>query len=127
MAHWIRVEAVNGRSFLAPWVGLHSSVNRRALEHGTLEHWTFVLWALKLWAFHWWALERWHHFHVVLVNWMSFHTAITRVPRTAAPLQLCDSFMCHLVEWFVHQTIPEGNNQLLIINMHSTVVFCTLK
>lgn len=121
LAHWVRVKTTGGRSFrLTPWVGLHSSVNRRALEHWTLEHGTFVLW-----AFHWGALERRKHFHGVLVNWMSLHTAITRVPRTTPPLQLCDSFMSHLVEWFVQQTIPE-NNQPLIRNIHLTVVFCTL-
>lgn len=98
--HWIRVETAGGRS-LTPWVGLDSSVHRRALECWPLEHWTFVLWALK----------RWHHFHGVLVNWMSLHTAITRVPRTTSPLQLCDGFMSHLEEWFVKQPIPEGNNQ----------------
>lgn len=110
VVHWVRIKTTGGKSFgLTPWVGLHSNVNRRALEHGT-----FVLWALKLWAFHWWTFERRHHFHGVLVNWMSLHTAITRKPRTTTPLQLCDSFMCHLVEWFVHQTIPERNNQPLV-------------
>ncbi len=107
MAHWVGVETACGRSFgLTPWVGLNNSVNRWALEHGT-----FVLWTLKLRAFHWRALERWHHSHGMLVNWMSLHTAITRVAGTTAPLQLCDGFMCHLVKWFVHQTIPEGDNQ----------------
>lgn len=91
---------------LTPRVGLYSSVNRRALEHWTLEHRTFVRW-----AFHWRALKRWKHFHGVLVNWMSFHTVITKVPRTTSPLQLCDSFMSNLVEWFVHQTVPEENNK----------------
>lgn len=127
VTHWIRVKTAVGRSFgLIPWVGLHNSVNRWALEHRTLKHGTFVLWALelwplKLWAFHWRALEWWHHFHGVLVNWMSLHTAITRVPRTTTPLQLCDGFMCHFVDWFVHQTIPEGNNE------QSVEVLCTLK
>lgn len=91
MTRWVIVETANGRSFgLTPWVGLHNSVNRWALEHGTLEHGTFVLWAfelqpLKLWAFHWRAFEWRHHFHGVLVNWMSLHTAITRVPGTTTP------------------------------------------
>lgn len=82
MAHLVRVKIAGGRSFgLTPWVGLHN-VNRWTLEHGTLKHGTFVLWALelwplKLWAFHWRAFEWRHHFHGVLVNWRSLHTAIT--------------------------------------------------
>lgn len=117
MVHWVRVKIAGGRSFgLTPWVGLHSHVNRWALEHGTLKHGTFVLWALELWPFHWWAfhwraLEWRHHFHGVLVNRMSLHTAIARIPGTTTPLQLCDGFMCHFVHWFVQQTIPEGNKK----------------
>lgn len=109
VAHWVRVETAGGRSFgLAPWIGLYNRVDRWTLEHGT-----FVLWALKLWTFHWWALElrafkRWHHSHWVLVHWMSLHTTITRVPRTTTPLQFSDSFMRHLVERFVHQTVQES-------------------
>lgn len=119
MVHLVRVKTAGGRSFeLTPWVGLHTSVNRWALEHGTLEHGTlehgaFVLRALELWpfklrAFHWWAFEWRHHSHGVLVNRMSLHTAITRVAGTTTPLQLCDGFMCRLVDWFVHQTILES-------------------
>lgn len=127
VAYWVRVKIASGRTFgLTPWIGL-DIVYGWALEHGTLEHGTFVLWALKLWTFHWRALERWHHFHGVLINWMSLHTAITRVPRTTAPLQLCHSFMCHLVEWFVQQTIPEGNNQPLFRHIHLTGVFLYLE
>lgn len=120
VTHWVGVETASGRSFrLAPWIGLHNRVDRWALEHGTfvlwtLEHGTFHWWALELWTFHWWAFEWRHHSHWMLVNWMSLHTAITREARTATPLQFSDSFMCHLVEWFVHQTIPEENNQSFI-------------
>lgn len=114
MVHWVGVKTAGRRSsVLTPWAGLHSSVARRALEHRTLKHGTFVLWPLKLWTFHWWALEWWHHFHWVLVNWMSLHTTISRVPGTTTPLQLCDCFMCHLEDWFVNQTIPEGNHSQL--------------
>lgn len=121
--HWVRLKTADWRSFgSTPRVGFHSHVNRWALEHGT-----FVLWPLKLCAFYWRALEWWHHFHGVLVNWRSLHTAVTRVLGTTTPLQLCDCFMCHLVDWFVQLTIPEGNNQLLVRNIHLPVIICTLK
>lgn len=110
MAHWVGVKATGGRSFrLSPWIGLYSSVKRRALEHWSPEHGTIVLW-----AFHRGTFERWKHVHGVLVNRMSLHAVITRVSRTTPPLQLGDRFMSHLVDWFVHQPIPEESNRTLV-------------
>lgn len=110
VVHWVGVKATGGRSFrLSPWIGLYSSVKRRAFEHWSPEHGTIVLW-----AFHWGTLERWKHVHGVLVNWMSLHAVITRVSRTTSPLQLGDRFMSHLVDWFVQQPIPEESDQTLV-------------
>lgn len=104
--HWEGVKTASRRAFgMTPWAGFHSSVNMWALEHRD-----FARGALKLGLSHWWALEWWHHFHRVLINWMSLHTSITRVPRATTPLQLCDGFMCHLVKWLVHQAIPAGSS-----------------
>ena len=126
--HWEGVKAASRRPFwLTPWAGFHSAVNRRAFERRTFKHGSFVLWSLKLWAFHWWTLEWWHHSHRILVNWMPLHALITRVPRTTTPLQLCDCFMCHLVNWLVQQTIPKRNTQLLVADKCLPQVLCIVK
>lgn len=111
MMHGVRVKTTGGRSIrLSPWTGLDSSV------HGlTLEHWRVVSWALELWSFHcwtlhWWTIKGWHH--TVMVSW-SLHTGVTREPRTASPLQLSHSFMCHFVNRFIHETISEKEKIVL--------------
>lgn len=120
MRHWIRDETAWSRSLgLTPRGSFHGSVYGRSLKHGSLEHGTFVRWPLRLYAFHWWALEWWHYFHWVLVNWWTLHAAIARIPRTAAPFQLRHSFMCDLVDWFVHQSIPGRKRQTYSLTLSS--------
>lgn len=109
-AHGIRVKTTGWRSFgLCPWICLYSTVKRRALEHWMSKHGGIVLW-----AFHWWTLKRWKWVDGVLVSRMSLHTVVTRVSRATSPLQRSDRFVCHLVHWFVQQSIPEEGNQMLL-------------
>lgn len=52
---------------------------------------------------------------------MSLHTVVTRVSRATSPLQRSDRFVCHLVHWFVQQSIPEEGNQMLLKSL--SVIF----